>query len=106
MSEGVNSFNYKSRNVIQNILNKIEEFMDESKWKKMLVLNREFNQFSQTENENADDYLNRFLHIESKLNNENVKINNMFLAAHLLNKSSFSQHEKENIMANIDMDKE
>ena len=100
------SFDFKSRNVIDVILDKIEEFIDESKWNKMIKLNREFNSFKQAEEENAEEYLLRFNNLETQLKNARVNINDMFLAANLLNKSSFGQHEKENIMANIDMDDE
>ena len=100
------SFDFKSRNVIDVILDKIEEFIDESKWNKMIKLNREFNIFKQAEEENAEEYLLRFNNLETQLKNARVNINDMFLAANLLNKSSFGQHEKENIMANIDMDDE
>ena len=72
--------------------------MDESKWNKMLKLNRDFNMFKQNENEKADKYLTRFSTLETKLSNENVKMNTMFLASHLLNQSTFSQQEKENII--------
>ena len=100
------TFDYKDERVIESIMDKIENFIDESKGIKMIKLNREFVNFKQTENDTADEYVSKFGNLETKLKNEGVKINDMFLAAHMLNKSTFSQQEKENIMSSIDMDKE
>ena len=100
------NFDYKDGDVIKTIMDKIEEFIDESKWSKMIKLNKEFTNFKQGEDEKADEYVVRFGTLENKLKHEKVTMNEMFLATHLLNQSKFRQEEKENIMASIDMDDE
>ena len=80
--------------------------MDALTWNKMVKLNREFNNLKQTENESAEEYVLKFSNLETKLKNEKVNLNNMFLAAHLLNKSTLDQQEKENVMSSIDMNRE
>ena len=97
-------FNYKDPDVITNILKKIEEFMEESEWTRNVSLAKEFEKLSQKEGESNREYVVRFSNIETKLKNEKVGISNIFLAGWLLNKSRIPQAEKNNILANFDLE--
>jgi hypothetical protein len=89
-------FNYKDERVIENILEKIKDFLEESEWSRNLTLAKEFEKFSQKEAESNKDYIGRFGNLETKLRNEKVGMSNMFLAGWLMNKSRFKQAEKNN----------
>ena len=97
-------FDYKDEKVVENILEKIKEFLEESEWSRNLALSKEFDSFNQKEAETNKDFVGRFNNLETKLRNEKVGISNMFLASWLMNKSRFGQAEKNNILANFDLD--
>ena len=80
-------FDYRDEKVVDTILDRIEEFMEESKWTRNLNIAKDFNNFSQKEGENNKDYIARFSALETKLKNEKVGISNTFMAAWLMIKS-------------------
>ena len=65
-------FDYKDDRVIEHILEKIKEFLEESEWSRKLVLAKEFENFSQKEGESNKDFIGRFVNLETKLRNEKV----------------------------------
>ena len=95
-------FDYKDENVIENILSKIKDFMEESEWTRNVALAKDFENFCQKDGESNRDYIGRFSNLETKLRNEKAGISNMFLAGWIMNKSKISQAEKNNILANFD----
>ena len=97
-------FDYKDEGAIDTILEKIKEFMEESEWTRNLALAKDFENFCQKDGETNRDYVGRFSNLETKLRNEKAGISNMFLAGWLMNRSKISQAEKNNILANFDVD--
>ena len=97
-------FNRKSNNVVENILDKVKEFFNESRWTRMMKLASDFKDFTRTPNEDNKEYVLRFSKLETQLRNENVKLPNAFLTGILLKESKFEQSKKENLMATLDMD--
>ena len=76
-------FNYKDENVIENILEKIKDFTEESEWTRNVALAKDFENFCQKDGESNRDYIGRFSNLETKLRNEKAGISNMFLAGRL-----------------------
>ena len=70
------------------------------------MLADEFCKFEQKADECNQEYIARFSNLETKLKNENVRMDSLFLQAVMLNKSNILQPEKNNILANFDIDKE
>ena len=99
-------FDLESNEVIENIIKKVKDFLQDSRWSRTIVLANEFCKFQQLNTEDNRDYVMRFGNLETKLKNEKVGINSTFLAAALLNKSRMSQPEKNNILANFDLESE
>ena len=99
------SFDLEDTNVVENIIEKIREFVQETKWSRNMLLANEFGKFEQKSEANKD-YVSRFSSLETKLKNEGTGIKDRFLAAVLLNKSRISQPEKNNILANFNLDTE
>ena len=99
-------FDYKKEDVIKDILDKIEAFVEESKWTKNVKLAKELLDFKQKSDEDLVKYVIRFTALEAKLKNEKVQMNNMFKTSILLNQSNMGCPEKSNIMASIDMNNE
>ena len=99
-------FDYRNENVVKNILDKIEAFVEESKWTKNVRIAREFMDFKQEASEDMLKYVVRFSALEAKLKNEKILMSNMFKTGVLLNQSKIGHLEKSNIMASIDMNNE
>ena len=78
--------------------------MEESEWTRNVSLAKEFASISQKAGESNREYVGRFSNLETKLKNEKVGISNTFLASWLLNKSRIPQAEKNNILANFDLE--
>ena len=97
-------FDLESLDVIENIINKVKDFLQDSKWSRTILLADEFCKFQQKSSEDNRDFVVRFGNLETKLKNEKVGINSTFLAAVLLNTSSMTQPEKNNILANFDLE--
>ena len=99
-------FDLESVYVVENIISKVKDFLQDSRWSRTVILADEFCKFEQTVNEENKDYISRFSILETKLRNEKVGINSTFMAAILLNKSKIVQSEKNNILANFDLESE
>ena len=99
-------FDYRKEDVVKVILDKIENFVEESKWTKNVRLAREFLDFKQQDGEDMLKYVVRFSALEAKLKNEKILMSNLFKTGVLLNQSKISKSEKSNIMASIDMNNE
>lgn len=99
-------FDYKNEDVVKEILDKIEAFVEESKWTKNVKLAKELLEFKQKSDEDPIKYVIRFTAWEAKLKNEKVQMSNMFKTGILLNQSNLSRPEKSNVMASLDMNNE
>ena len=60
-------FDYKNEEVISEILDKIESFVEESKWTKNVKLAKELMEFKQNSDEDLIKYIMRFTAMEAKL---------------------------------------
>ena len=99
-------FDYKKEDVVKDILERIEAFVEESKWTKNVKLAKELLEFKQSSDEDTMKYVVRFAALEAKLKNEKVQMTNIFKTGILLNQSNMTRLEKSNIMASIDMNNE
>ena len=97
-------FDLESNEVIEKIISKVKDFLQDSRWSRTIILANEFCKLEQLSSEDNRDFVTRFGNLETKLKNEKVGINSTFLAATLLNKSKMSQSEKNNILANFDLE--
>ena len=99
-------FDYKNEDVVKEILDKIEAFVEESKWTKNVKLAKELLEFKQKSDEDPIKYVIRFTALEAKLKNEKVQMSNMFKTGILLNQSNMSRPEKSYVMTSLDMNNE
>ena len=99
-------FDLESPEVIENIISKVKDFLQDSKWSRTILLADKFCKFEQMGSEDNRDFVVRFGNLETKLKNEKVGVNSTFLAAVLLNKSTMNQPAKNNILANFDLENE
>ena len=99
-------FDYRKEDVIKDILDKIEAFVEESKWTKNVRLAKELFNFKQEPSEDLLKYVVRFSALEAKLKNEKIQMSNMFKTGILMNQSKMNNLKKSNIMASIDMNAE
>ena len=97
-------FQYEDSNVVDNILGKIKEWLDDSKWTKVTHLVGEFCDFKQKSGETYQEYIGRFSTLEIKLKNQQVSIPNIFMGAFLIRKSKLSEMEKNNVLATTDVE--
>ena len=95
-------FDYNDRFVVENILVKIEKFMEESLWVRNVKLARELVDFKQKPEENNKQFVIRFSNFENRLKNNGTVLNNFLKAGLIMNQSSLNKTEKANIMSIID----
>ena len=79
--------------VIKTILDKINEFVEETKWKKNVRLAREFFDFKQETIEDSVKYVTRFSASEAKMKNEKILMSKIFKTGVLLNQSTLNIRE-------------
>ena len=60
---------YEASNAIQCILNKIRNFIDESKWNKTVKLVKDFIDLKQENEEKNKDFVTRFSTMETRMKN-------------------------------------
>ena len=89
----------KESDIVDNILQKVEEFAKESPWKINADLVRYFFNFEQEKDETSKKYILKFELLESKLRNHKVGISNMFLANMLIYRSSLTDLERKNVLS-------
>ena len=89
---------------MEDIIKKVKDFTLESLWSRNVLLADELCKFEQKVGEGNRDYVTRFSNLETRLKTEEVELKGRFLAAILLNKSKIPQHEKNNILANFDLE--
>ena len=99
-------FDLESRNAVENIIKKVREFTAESLWSRNVLIADEFCKFEQKVGESNIHYISCFGNLETRLKTEEVDLKGRFLAAILLNKSRIPQNEKNNILANFDLENE
>ena len=85
-------------------MEKIGEFVEESEWTKNVALSKEFDTFCQKDGESNREFVGRFTNLETKLKNHKVGISGIFLSGWMLNNSKISKAEKNNILANFDLE--
>ena len=95
-------FNYEDQNALIAILEKIKEFVDESKWNKTIKMVKDFKNFKQEENEKNKDFVTRFTTFETRMRNCDTELPKMWLAAEMMTRSKLNSLQKHNIMATID----
>ena len=95
-------FKYEDGNSIEIILDKIKDFIDETKWNKTVKLVKEFRSFKQDENEKNRDYVTRFNTFETRMKNTGTELPKMWLAAEMMTRSNLNHLQKHNIMATVE----
>ena len=98
------NFHYEASNAIQCILDKIRDFMDESKWNKTVQLVKDFRDFKQENEEKSKDFVTRFSTMETRMKNASSELPKLWLAAELLTKSRINGIQKHNILSNVKTD--
>ena len=99
-------FDYNDKYVVENILSKIEKFMEESLWVRNVKIAKELVNLKQKPEENNKQFVIRFSTFENRLRNNGAVLPNMMKAGLLMNQSKLNKTEKANIMSNIDMNDE
>ena len=73
-------FDYEDEEVVDHILNKVKDFVEETEWKRMSNLEKEFHFFEQNPGKSNDAYLTRFGIIQIKLKYEKNQLPDKFMA--------------------------
>ena len=90
------SFQYESTSAIDNILQKIKEYIDDTKWNKTVAAVKEFDELERKDGEDSKTFVTRFTSMETKLKNISVEMPKMWLSAYLLKKAKIPEMKKHN----------
>ena len=104
--EDNHNFNFYHKYVIKKMLKIIEEFVEETKFKRIIDTMKEYNDFKRKGNESEKVFIGRFSNLKIKLMNIESGMSNSWLAGFLLDRCKLSKAEKNNILAILDIDNE
>ena len=95
-------FDYENETALNTILDKIKDFIDESKWNKTIKLVKDFKLFKQEDGEKNKEFVTRFTTFETRMKNVGTELPKFWLAAELVTRSKMNSLQKHNIMATIE----
>ena len=83
-------FDFYDKDIINNILKVIEEFVDESKFTRIMNTTNEYNEFEKKHEGSHKEYISRFTTLKSKLRNVDSGMSNTWMAVLLIDRSKLS----------------
>ena len=95
-------FSFEDESALSVILNKIGDFIDESKWNKTIKLVKDFKNFKQEESENNKEFVTRFTTMETRMKNVGTELPKLWLAAELVTRSKLNKLQKHNVLSTVD----
>ena len=98
------SFDLTMGGIFEDFIQRFKDKFQASNWEQSERVWQTLLEFKANQEEKTKEYIARFNEIESQMKNIANKVPDVFMASHLLNRASISEHSKQSILANIDLE--
>ena len=97
-------FDLTKQGIFEEFVRKLKEKFQVSNWEQSERIWQQLLEFKAKEEEKTREYLERFNEIESQMKNVGNLVSDVFLANHLIKCANISEHSKQSVLSNINLE--
>ena len=97
-------FELTKQGIFEEFVQKLKDKFQVSNWEQSERIWQQLLEFKAKEEEKTREYLERFNEIESQMKNVGNLVSDVFLANHLVNCANISEHSKQSVLSNINLE--